>query len=108
MLDRSHFVASVDHVNPLHIIKSERINAIERIARAFPINPNPLWRKRRKLRSTALNQPPLTGEPRTVWFALRRTIECDRFKFLQFETFKPSKSYSQGLIHVLDRFDPER
>ncbi len=38
MMDRSHFVASVHHVNPLDIYKIEQMGAIERIAKAIPIN----------------------------------------------------------------------
>ncbi len=66
MLDRSRFLASVDHVNPLRIIKSERINATERIARAFPINPDPLWRKKPE---ASVNGP----EPAALD---RRTANC--------------------------------
>ncbi len=39
-MDRSHFVASVHHVNPLDINKLEQIHAIERIAQAIPIHPD--------------------------------------------------------------------
>ena len=38
MIDRRHFVASVNHVNPLDINMIEQLNAIERIAQAIPIN----------------------------------------------------------------------
>ncbi len=40
MIDRSHFVASVNHVNPLDIYKIEQIHAIGRIAKAMPTNPD--------------------------------------------------------------------
>ena len=41
MMERSPFVAPVHRVNPLDINKSERKGATERMARAFPINPDP-------------------------------------------------------------------
>ena len=40
MMDRSHLVASVNHVNPLDIFKIEPLNAIERTASAIPTNPD--------------------------------------------------------------------
>ncbi len=40
MMDRSYFVASVNHVNPLDINKSEPMGAVERIAQAIPIHPD--------------------------------------------------------------------
>ena len=38
MMDRSHFVAAVNHVNPLDINKIEQLNAMERIGSTIPIN----------------------------------------------------------------------
>ncbi len=40
MIDRSHFVASVHYVYPLDINMIEQIHAIERFAKAIPVNPN--------------------------------------------------------------------
>ncbi len=40
MINPSHFVALVHHVNPLDINKREQRGAIERIAQAIPINPD--------------------------------------------------------------------
>ncbi len=40
MIDRSHFVASANHVNPLENNMIERMGAIERIGHAIPINPD--------------------------------------------------------------------
>lgn len=42
MMDRSPFVAPVNHVNPLDINKREQRGAMERIAQALPINPDRL------------------------------------------------------------------
>lgn len=65
-LDRSHFVAPVDHVNPLRIVKGERTGAMERIAPAFPVNPDPF---RRKKPEASVNGP----EPAALD---RRTANC--------------------------------
>ena len=43
MMDRSRFVASDPHVNPLDIKIIEPMGAMERIAQAMPIDPDPLW-----------------------------------------------------------------
>ena len=39
-IDRSHFVALINPVNPLDINRIEQIHAIERIAKAIPLNPD--------------------------------------------------------------------
>ena len=40
MIHRSHFVASVNHVNPLDIYMIKRTGAIERTGSGIPINPD--------------------------------------------------------------------
>ncbi len=46
MRNRRHFVGSVHRVNLLDINKIEKLNAIEWIAQAIPINPDLLSRSR--------------------------------------------------------------
>ena len=66
MLDRSPFVASVNHVNRLDIIRIEQTGTIERMAQVFPINPDLLWRKTQE---ASVNGP----EPAALD---RRTANC--------------------------------